>query len=280
MFKTKTFNLYLGDCLELLKNIPDESVDMICTDLPYGVTGLKWDSVIDFTKLWIEYRRVIKPRGAIVLTAVQPFTSLLVNSNLKDFRTNLVWNKKQSGSFALPKYHPLRITEDILVFGKQAVNYYPIMRKGKMRTRGDSKKQASIQNNLKMGFVSRSDEYYPTNIIEIANTRKGVVHPTQKPVDLMVYLITTYSKEGDVILDSCMGSGTTGVAALQIGRKFIGMEKDVKYFEIAQSRIDEAYKLCQPKAKSRFSFSNLRSRRKRKLIKTPATNSKLKPLFS
>jgi site-specific DNA-methyltransferase (adenine-specific) len=226
-----------GDCLALMASLPEQSVDMVLCDLPYGTTDCKWDTIIPFDQLWVQYERLTKPNAAIVLTASQPFTSALVMSKISWFKTSWVWNKKQSGGFATAKYHPLKVTEDVLVFGKNRVTYNPLMRKGVFRTKGGCKKPNEIQSGLKSGHVTVNDDYYPTNIIELLNPRVGKVHPTQKPVALMEYLIRTYTNEGAVVLDNTMGSGTTGVAAVRTGRDFIGIERDEKYFEIAAIRI-------------------------------------------
>jgi site-specific DNA-methyltransferase (adenine-specific) len=230
--------LILGDCLEAMGEIPDGSVDLIATDLPYGMTDCKWDVVIPFEPLWSHYRRVLKPFGAVVLMATQPFTTDVINSNRRWFRYTLVWNKKQSGSFQNAKYHPLRIHEDIVVFSDGPVRYFPVMRKGRFRCRGGAMFKSRVTDGLRDGFENYGDEYYPVSIIEIPNGRKGKVHPSQKPVALFEYLIRTYSDEGDTVLDCCMGSGTTGVACLRTGRRFIGIEKDPKFFDIARRRID------------------------------------------
>jgi site-specific DNA-methyltransferase (adenine-specific) len=232
--------LMFGDCLERMKEIPDGSVDMILCDLPYGTTDAKWDSVIPFDSLWMEYERVVRKGGAIVLFAAQPFTSALVMSNVKQYKTSWVWNKSQSGGFATAKYHPLKITEDILVFCQGTANYNPQMRKGKARFKGGSKKQNELQSGLKQIEPKWSDDYYPTNVLDFVSTRTGKVHPTQKPTELCEYLIKTYSMQGQTILDNTMGSGTTLVAALNTGRKAIGIEMDKGYFDIAAKRIYEA----------------------------------------
>jgi site-specific DNA-methyltransferase (adenine-specific) len=226
-----------------MQTIADKSVDLILCDLPYGTTDCKWDSVIPFDLLWAQYRRIAKPNAAIVLTAAQPFTSALVMSNAKEFKTAWVWNKKQSGGFATAKYHPLKITEDVLVFGQSTVRYFPQMRSGKLRVKGGSKKQNEIQSGLKANHTTFNDQYYPVNIIEEVNPRVGKLHPTQKPVALMEYLIRTYTNEGETVLDNCMGSGTTGVACANTGRKFIGIERDPSYFAIATNRIAGAQSL-------------------------------------
>ena len=229
-----------ADCLNEMPKLPPQSVDAIISDLPYGTTDCKWDSVIPFAPLWAEWKRLLKPGGAIVLTACQPFTSALVMSNVKNFKTSWVWNKKQSGGFATAKYHPLKVTEDVLVFGFGTVKYFPQMRKGVMRNKGGAKPQNEIQSGLKPRHITRNDQYYPTNIIEFVNPRIGSVHPTQKPVELMRYLERTYTSPGDVVLDPCCGSGTTCLAAMLEGRKSIGIEKDEQYAKIAINRIHEA----------------------------------------
>ncbi len=236
--------IYNEDCLEGMKRIPDKSIDMILCDLPYGTTACKWDNVIPFEPLWEQYERVIKDNGAIVLTAREPFTSLLVTSNLKAYKHKWVWNKKQSGSFANAKYMPLQIEEDIVVFCKGKVNYYPIMRKGKYRKKGGSKKQIeSMSKFIKPDYYKYSDEYYPVNILEdfpnCSNKGKNV-HPTQKPVTLFEYLIKTYTNEGETVLDNCMGSGTTAIACINTNRNFIGFELDKHYCDIANERIQKA----------------------------------------
>ena len=244
MFEEKPYKLYNGDCLELMKDIPDKSIDMILCDLPYGTTQCKWDTVIPFELLWEQYNRIIKDNGAIVLFGREPFTSHLISSNIKGYKHKWVWNKKQSGSFQNAKWMPLQIEEDIIVFSKKGerVNYYPIMRKGKMRKRGGAKaKNMTTGDGWTENYTKYSDEYYPVNIIEIANPRIGKLHPTEKPVELCEYLIKTYSKEGDTVLDNCMGSGSTGVACMNINRNFIGIELDNTYFEIAKNRISNTY---------------------------------------
>lgn len=235
----KTNNLWLmqGDCLERMKEIPDGSVDMILADPPYGTTACKWDSIIPLEPMWAQLKRVIKPNGAIVMTASQPFTSILVCSNLKGYKHQWVWNKNNSAGFATAKIRPFAICEDILVFsgnGKK-VNYNPQMIKGKLRAKGgySSSENYNIKPTKKI-----CDDYYPKNLIEISNaSQKGKQHPTQKPVALMEYLIKTYTNEGETVLDFTMGSGTTGVACVNLNRSFIGIELDENYFNIAKNRI-------------------------------------------
>lgn len=233
-------NLMMGDCLERMKEIPDGSVDLVLTDPPYGTTDCKWDAVIPFEPMWEQVWRVLKPNGAAVFTASQPFTSALVMSQVKRFKTSWVWNKKQSGGFATAKYHPLKITEDVVVFSRATATYNPIMRKGKPRWKGGAKSDNQIQSGLKPNHKKYNDLYYPVNIIEIVNGRDGKSHPTQKPVALMEYLIKTYTNEGEMVLDFTAGSGTTGVACVITGRNFIGIERDEGYFKIAEERIQKA----------------------------------------
>jgi len=228
-----------GDCLEVMPELPDKSIDMILCDLPYGTTACKWDVVIPFEPLWGQYKRLIKDNGAIVLTASQPFTSALVMSNVKMYRHQWVWNKNNSAGFATAKVRPFAICEDVLVFGKNKVNYYPIMEKrGIPRVKGGY--SASDNYNLiPSKSKSKSNVYYPKNLINISNaSQKNRFHPTQKPVALFEYLIKTYTNEGETVLDNCMGSGTTGVACKNLNRDFIGIEMDEKYFEIAKKRIE------------------------------------------
>lgn len=237
MIINEDVKLIHGDCLEVMKSIPERSIDLILCDLPYGTTQNKWDSVIPFDELWVQYRRVCK--GLIVLTAAQPFTSALIMSNQKDFKYTLVWDKALSTGFLNAKKQPLRQTEDVVVFGK-GKTYNPIMEvRGKPRKKGGHNKPGGSDNYGQFGDVfSFNNEYYPTNLLRISNAaRKGKQHPTQKPVELMEYLIRTYSNEGETVLDNCMGSGTTGVACMNTGRRFIGIEKDEEYFVIAKKRI-------------------------------------------
>lgn len=232
-------DLYCGDCLEVMKQIPDKSVDMILCDLPYGTTACKWDIIIPFDKLWEQYNRIIKDNGAIVLFGSEPFSSALRMSNIKNYKYDWVWNKKQTGNPFLAKKQPLKIHENIMVFN--TLFYKPIMRIGKMRTKGGSK-----ESNIKVfGGTDKTQNniYYPTSILDIANcaNKSKKLHPTQKPVDLCEYLIKTYTNDGDTVLDNCMGSGTTGVACKHLGRNFIGIELDENYFNIAKNRIDGEY---------------------------------------
>lgn len=240
MNEAENVRLYQGDCLELMKALPDASVDLILCDLPYGTTACKWDSVIPFEPLWAEYRRIAKPNAAIVLTASQPFTTALIASNMKAYRHSWVWNKRFAGNFATAKHAPMKIHEDVIVFGFKPVKYQPQMTpRDKPITNGANKcasDSAKFSVNSRVdGFKKIYTEKFPESIL--IHPRERGLHPTQKPVALMEYLIRTYTNEGDTVLDNCMGSGTTGVACMNTGRRFIGMEQDAGYFAVAQSRI-------------------------------------------
>ena len=230
--------LIQGDCLEVMKSIPDKSIDAIICDLPYGTTACKWDSVIPFEPLWAQYKRIIKDNGAIVLTASQPFTTALISSNLKDFKYCLVWDKTKSGNFALAKKQPMKSHEDICLFYAKQPSYNPQMEiRGKIRKKGGG---LPSDNFGITPTISYNNTYYPKSILTFSTgSRVDHHHPTQKPVALMEYLIKTYTNEGDTVLDNCMGSGTTGVACKNLSRKFIGIEQDANYFEIASKRIYE-----------------------------------------
>ncbi|QHB40579.1 DNA methyltransferase [Flavobacterium phage vB_FspS_snusmum6-1] len=233
-------DLWNGDCLELMNKIPNGSIDAIITDPPYGTTACKWDSVIHFDKMWEQLNRIIKPNGAIVLFGSEPFSSALRMSNIKNYKYDWTWNKIKPGAFAVAKYRPLGNTENISVFALNKHNYYPIMeaqkpRTGKIYASSDS---ASVKYND--GVLRNYDEKYPKTLITFSNANnKGKQHPTQKPVELMEYLIKTYTNENETVLDFTMGSGSTGVACVNTNRKFIGIEKDEKYFEMAKNRIME-----------------------------------------
>lgn len=238
--------LILGDCLEVMKDIPDGSVDMICADLPYGTTNCRWDTIIPFEPLWAHYKRIIKKNGAIVLTASQPFTSALVMSNAGWFKYAWVWDKVNRPTGHLnAKKQPMRITEDVLIFSRGTVAYNPQMVDGEPYTakHGATDEGASSDNygKQRVTLTVCDGKRYPRNLLAIKADERGTVgriHPTQKPVALMEYLIKTYTNPGDTVLDNVMGSGTTGVACKNLGRNFIGIEKDEKYFSIAKSRIE------------------------------------------
>ena len=233
-------NLLHGDCLELMKDIPDKSIDMILADLPYGTTACKWDSIIPFEPLWEQYERVIKDNGAIVLTASQPFTTKLINSNIEMFKYNLVWEKPQGVDPFMAKKRPLNNIEDIVIFYKRQPTYNPQYEKGKPYkiTRDKKPRNYEITDTVMKETTTVNDGYrLPKRIIRSKQERG--LHPTQKPVALFEYLIKTYTNEGETVLDNCMGSGTTGVACVNLNRNFIGIELDDKYFEIAKRRISE-----------------------------------------
>ncbi len=238
-------NLMLGDCLERMKEIPDGSVDMILADPPYGTTACKWDSVIPFEPMWEQLKRIIKPNGAIVLFGSEPFSSSLRISNIKDYKYDWVWNKDKGFGVFLAKKQPLRTVENILVFYKKQPTYNPQMtdaKKDRVRPLSKANKVGARNNitnstNCKVADDYNPEKRYPLNLITFSKPVSKDVHPTQKPVDLMEYLIKTYTQEGETVLDFCMGSGSTGVAAKNLNRKFIGIEKDAGYFEIAKQRL-------------------------------------------
>ena len=231
-----------GDCLEVMKDIPDKSIDMILCDLPYGTTACKWDTIIPFEPLWEQYKRIIKDNGAIVLTASQPFTSILVMSNLKMFKYELVWNKKHGKAPGVAKYRPMPSHENILVFGNSGNIYNPQMIKGKpyIDIRSHNLRKS---NEHKFGYgkgfaIKNIGTRYPLSILEFPTYPMENQHPTQKPVALFEYLIKTYTNEGDLVLDNCAGSGTTGVACKNLKRNYILIEKEEKYCEIARRRVN------------------------------------------
>ena len=234
-------DLYNGDCLEIMKNISDKSVDMILCDLPYGTTQCKWDVVIPFEPLWKQYNRIIKDNGAIVLFGNEPFSSHLRLSNLKNYKYDWIWDKVKPNGHLVAKHRPMQRNENISVFGKGKINYYPIMIE-----RDKPKKSKEYSRTEIMGGSITDDKgktlnkKYPQNILVYSNaSQKNKLHPTQKPIELLEYLIKTYTQEGETVLDNTMGSGSTGVAALNLHRKFIGIELDEKYFEIAKERIEK-----------------------------------------
>lgn len=244
MFESKDYELWQGDCLELMKDIPDKSVDMILCDLPYGTTQNKWDSIIPLDKLWEQYDRITKDNTMICLTCTMKFAVEIINSLPKRYKYyDLVWDKKSTTGFLNSKRQPLRRHELVLCIYKKQPMYNPIMEtRGKVRQKRSYNKRKGNGDGC-YGYYENIDivnnEYYPTSILEFSNAnQKDKLHPTQKPVELLEYLIKTYTNENDIVLDNCMGSGSTGVAALNLHRKFIGIEKDEKYFEIAKNRIE------------------------------------------
>ena len=240
--KTESLWLMKGDCLARMREIPDGSVDLILTDPPYGTTACKWDSIIPLEPMWEQLKRVIKPNGAIVMTAAQPFTSVLITSNLRMFHHQWVWDKKFAANFPQAKRQPLRVHEDIVVFGN-VPKYYPQMLKRDVPIKKGANKGARVFGGVSgLGREDYEgkvyDEKYPDTILKFSSRdEKRGLHPTQKPVALMEYLIKTYTNEGETVLDFTQGSGSTGVAAVNTGRKYIGVELDDHYFNIGKERI-------------------------------------------
>ena len=229
--------LYLGDCLKVMPTLEAESIDLILADLPYGVTACEWDKVLPFDKLWAEYKRLIKPNGSIVLTASQPFTTKLIDSNYEWFRYELVWKKNTVTGYLNSKFQPLRNHENVIVFSPAKTTkmvYHPqgLVRVDRMRKSGRSR----IYNKKAGGMREVRFANYPRSVLEFDSEIKRD-HPTQKPAKLMAYLIETFSDHGAVVLDNTMGVGSTGVGALQVGRKFIGIEMREEYFECACGRM-------------------------------------------
>jgi len=240
-------NLFQGDCLEVMPQLPEESIDFICCDLPYGTTSIKWDEVLDFNKMWAQYDRIIKPKGVIVLFGSQPFSAQLICSKIDWFRYELVWNKNKCGSPGLAKKRPMKTHENILVFYKNAGGTYnPQMEVGDPYKRKSKNPEGYVgrKNDHGYGMKPRTEfenkgTRYPKSILNISRdfSAQQQVHPTQKPVPLLEWLIKTYSNEGDTVLDNCMGSGSTGVACVNTNRNFIGIESDPEYFKICEERI-------------------------------------------
>jgi len=245
-----------GDCLEVMRDIPDKSVDMILCDLPYGTTACKWDTIIPFEPLWEQYERIIKDNGAIVLFGSQPFTSILVTSNLKLFKYEWIWKKSKGCNFTHAKNMPIKFHESVCVFSKAPIGHESILKERRMvynpqnLKRVNKKWSRPRKYDTEHGLKRESHkleriiefENYPKSTLEFGNSdnRERGLHPTQKPVALFEYLIKTYTQPGEIVLDNCAGSGTTAVAALNTGRFFIGIEKEPKYVEIARKRVEQA----------------------------------------
>jgi site-specific DNA-methyltransferase (adenine-specific) len=242
--------IYLGDCLEIMKLIDEKSVDLILTDLPYEVSGLKWDKIISFDLLWSQYIRILKDDATVVLTSTQPFTTKLISSNLEMFKYNWIWEKNIATGFLHANNMPLRNFEDICVFSKGVINHPNVTEhrmtynpQGIIRCDKENKR-SSLGFEGKMQRGNNSNEYvtkftnYPRMILNFKNAI-NTVHPTQKPVELMEYLIKTYTNDSQLVLDSCMGSGSTIIACKNTGRSYIGIEKEQRYFEIANERINK-----------------------------------------
>ena len=253
------YELYNGDCLEVMDSLINLGikVDMILCDPPYGTTACKWDSVIPFEPMWEKLKKIVKTKNTpIVMFGTMPFTAKLVNSNIKGYKHHWIWKKNRGTGFQVAKYRPMMQTEDIITFtvNGDKVNYFPIKVK---RDKPVKYKYASSTNgtNPIANFNDRSytsNDKYPTNIIEVNKVAKPV-HPTEKPIDLLEYLIQTYTSPGDLVLDFTMGSGSTGVAALNTNRKFIGIELDENYFNIAKQRIEEVIQLARKKKETELS---------------------------
>lgn len=235
------YNLINGDCLQLMESIPDNSIDMILCDLPYGTTKCKWDTILNLDELWEHFNRITKDNAAVCLFSAQPFTSILINSNLKNYRTEWIWEKTAATGFLNAKIQPLRAHENIIVFYRKKPTYNPQITHGHIR-------KTSSRNNINSECYGKaikkqyydSTSRYPRDVIVFPSDKQLVnLHPTQKPVSLCEYFIKTYSNENAMILDPTMGSGTTGIACLNTKRQFIGMEKDKKYFDLAKTRIEQ-----------------------------------------
>ena len=248
-----TQRLLHGDCLELMKNIPDKSVDMILCDLPYGSTKCKWDIIIPFDRLWSQYERIIKNNGAILLFAQTPFDKILGCSKLKLLKYEWIWEKTQATGFFNAKKMPMKAHENILVFYKNTPTYNPQKTEGhkpmnSYTTRADVQNKTEVYGKVSVDVSGGGNtDRFPRSVQTFSSDKQktklnGTIHPTQKPVALLEYLIKTYTLEGETVLDNCMGSGSTGVACQNLNRNFIGIEKDDKYFEIAKQRIEQTGK--------------------------------------
>lgn len=247
-FKNDNLWLMKGDCLGRMKEIESGSVDMILADVPYGTTACKWDSIIPLEPMWEQLKRIIKPNGAIVMTASQPFTTTLIASNMRMFKYCWVWEKQQGTNPMLSKRQPMKVHEDVVVFYDKQCLYNPQMTEGKPYSgfvTNNNKTVGDIMNNAKSTHRDNpTGNRYPRSIQKFNTPRNRGIHPTQKPVALMEYLIKTYTLEGETVLDFTAGSFTTGVACVNLNRKFIGIEMDKGYFDIGVNRIKEAM-TCQ-----------------------------------
>lgn len=235
----ETNKLYLEDCLEGMKKIPDGSIDCIICDLPYGTTACSWDTILPFEKLWEQYNRITKEKAPIVLFGAEPFSTLIRMSNLKQYKYDWYWLKNNVTGFAFAKTQPMRQVETISVFGKSTPNYYPqgIVQIEKKVKKRSEKEDTIISDTLKGKEFVQEYTGYPKNVLRYDKEAKHTFHPTQKPVALLEYLVKTYTKENDVVLDNCMGSGTTAIACLNTNRKFIGFETNEDYYRQSLDRI-------------------------------------------
>jgi len=237
--------LYQGDCLEVMDRLIEEGikVDAIITDIPYGTTACKWDSIIPFDDMWNRLKLLRNDRTPIVLFGSEPFSSALRMSNIKEYKYDWVWDKEIPSGMSFAKYQPMRRFENIHIFGKNSPNYYPQMVLRDKPIKGGGMGQSASASTINYKPLKKTYTHKnPTNIIVFDKIRRGSVHPTQKPVALMEYLIKTYTNEGDTVLDFTMGSGSTGVACKKLGRNFIGIELDEGYFNIAKERIGRIVK--------------------------------------
>ena len=227
-----------ADCFDVFPFIEDKSIDAIICDLPYGTTACKWDSVLPFDKLWEQYKRIIKPNGAIVLFCSQPFTSALIMSNPNDFKYCWTWDKVKPNGHLVAKIRPMQRTEDIAVFGLGKIKYNPQMTKRDKPKKSKEYSRTEIMGGEQTNFDERTlNEKYPQSVLEFSNASQvNKLHPTQKPLELMKYLIKTYSNENDMVLDNTMGVGSTGLASLMVNRKSIGIEKEKQYYDVAVRR--------------------------------------------
>lgn len=231
-----------ADCFDVFPFIEDKSIDAIICDLPYGTTSCKWDSILPFDKLWKEYERVIKPNGAIILFGSQPFTSKLVISRIEWFKYELIWHKSHPTGFASSKKRTMKYHENVLVFYNKQPTYNPQMTKGKPNHWTINKAGTVSNSQPKLGEIENKngDNKFPNSVMYFnCPNRNGILHPTQKPIELMEYLVKTYTNEGDMVLDNTMGSGTCGLAAIKNNRRFIGIEKEKNYYDITLNRIYE-----------------------------------------
>jgi site-specific DNA-methyltransferase (adenine-specific) len=228
--------LFNGDCLEKLKEVADGIVDMVFVDLPYGTTACKWDTIIPFEPLWAQLRRVAKKTAAMVFTSTQPFTTKLVASNYEDFRYCWVWEKEQGINFLFAKRQPMKVHEDVAIFYAAQPTYNPQMTEGTPYVSGDGQTGETHKGFAKKVITTNTGLRYPRTVQKF--NRETGLHPTQKPLPLVEYFVRTYSNENDVVLDCCMGCGTTGVACVRTGRQFVGIELDPIYFEAAKKRIE------------------------------------------
>lgn len=233
--------LHRGDCLEVLPMLAAQSIDAIICDLPYGTTSCKWDEVIPFAPMWEQAKRITKPNAAIVLFCTQPFTTMLIGSNVKRFKYCWTWDKKTAKGHLVAKIRPMQQTEDIAVFGYGKINYYPVKSsRPTSREVKEYKRTEIMGGQVSMGHEHTTDFWYPKTLLHFPWSPTKSLHPTEKPVALLEYLIHTYTQKGDTVLDFAMGSASTGVAALQTGRHFVGIEKDFAYFDLAKARAERA----------------------------------------